>query len=75
MFLRTKETEPVKAKDSAKFERAKLEFGFCGRRFVYGSFNCDVKEIARRNENTRTEFVGNKTFAGWLRFGKRDIAF
>ena len=75
-FLQSKEIAPVWAKDAAKFERAKLEFNGYEKRFVFKMFDYDIREIFSRNaENTQSVIKKRKTFALWLRIGKKARQF
>lgn len=70
-FLRTKKIEPPGARDAAKFEAANLEFYNSDRRFALKMFDYDIREIARPDAPARREFDRRKTFAAWLRVGKK----
>lgn len=61
--------------DAAQFESAKLEFYALGKNFVFRRFDYDVKRIARRIHDAPTNFERRKTFAVWLRVGKREFVF
>ena len=74
-FLQSKEVVSGFAKEAAKFERAKLEFNNFGRRFVFRVLEYDVREIQRLNAKMPDDFKKTKTFALWLRIGKRTRHF
>lgn len=68
-FLQTHRIEPAFAKDVAKFERGKLEFFGFEKRFVYKSFDYDVRNFLMNSE--KTDLNKRKSFAFWIRIGKR----
>jgi hypothetical protein len=71
-FINKGEKEDIWIKDLARFEQAKLEFNGYGKNFVFRVFDFDVKEIHRRDAETQNfELKRKKTFALWLRIGKR----
>jgi hypothetical protein len=70
-FLQTKRIEPVWVADSAKYERANLEFNAYQKRFIFRLFDYDIKQISRHNAEPQRKFGRKKTFAAWLRFGKQ----
>ncbi|HLM61143.1 MAG TPA: hypothetical protein VK308_10080, partial [Pyrinomonadaceae bacterium] len=71
-FLQTKEIAAVWAKDTAKFEQAKLEFNGYEKRFVFKMFDYDVREIFSHNaEKTESVIKKRKTFTLWLRIGEK----
>ena len=72
-FLRERETNWKS--DAARFESAKLEFYALGKNFVFRRFDYDVKEIYRRFHELPMNFERRKTFAVWLRIGKREFVF
>jgi hypothetical protein len=74
-FLQTEEVEPFWARDAAKFERAKLEFNNFGKRFIFGVFDCDVREFVRLNANAPNEIRKKKTLAIWIKFGNKSRHF
>lgn len=69
------EAEKNWKRDVARFESAKLEFYAGGKRFVFKIFDYDVKEISRRVAELPLNFEKRKTFAVWLRIGKREFVF
>lgn len=74
-FLQSKKIEPVWTKDLAKFERARLSFNNSEKRFLLEKFDYDVREIikdiSRAGKNPQSDFPRRKTYAVWLRFGRR----
>jgi hypothetical protein len=70
-FLQTKKIELVWVADLAKYERAKLEFNVCQKRFIFRIFDYDIKEISRNNAAPQGKFFRKKTFAAWFRFGRQ----
>lgn len=72
-FLREREKDWKR--DAAKFEAAKLEFYAHGKSLVFRIFDYDVKEISRRIAEPPPNFQKRKTFALWLRIGKREFVF
>lgn len=74
-FLHSKNLELIWAKDLAKFEQAKLEFYGLNKRVVFRILDYNVKEISRQGTKAQSEIRKKKTFAVWLRIGKREIVF
>jgi hypothetical protein len=74
-FLQSEKIEPVWAKDLAKFEQARLSFNNSAKRFLLKRFDFDVRvilrEISRAGAKAQSDFPKRKTFAVWLRLGKR----
>lgn len=71
-FINKQEKEDVWIKDLARFEQAKLEFYGSGKNFVFRGFDFDLKEIHRRDAEAQSfELKKKKTFAVWLRIGKK----
>lgn len=70
-FLQSEKVEPFWARDLAKFEQAKLEFNGRRKHFVFRIFDCDIKEIFHQGIEPQKEFGEKKTFAVWLRVGKK----
>lgn len=66
------EIEDIWVKDLARFEQAKLEFNGFGKNFVFRVFDFDIKKIHRRDAEAQNfELKRKKTFAIWLRIGKK----
>ncbi len=61
-FLQTEKIELIWARDLAKYERAKLEFNACQKRFIFRFFDYDIKEISRHNAEPQRKFLRKKTF-------------
>jgi len=78
-FLQSKKIEPVWVKDLARFERARLSFNNSEKRFWREKFDFDVRaiirEISREGAKTQSDFPKRKTYAVWLRIGKRTKHF
>lgn len=78
-FLQTKKIEPLWAKDLAKFEQTRLSFNNSAKRFLLKRFDFDVREIiktlSRAGAKAESDFRKRKTFAVWLRLGKRTKHF
>lgn len=74
-FLQTKNMEPFWIKDLAKFEKSKLEFSGFGKNFVIKSFDFDIRQIFRLNNETVNELKKRKTLAVWLKIGKKSKHF
>ncbi|HLM00969.1 MAG TPA: hypothetical protein VK400_07920 [Pyrinomonadaceae bacterium] len=78
-FLQSKEIEPVRAKDLAKFEQSRLMFYNSEKRFLLKRFDFDIrevlKEISSAGGKAQSDFPKRKTFAVWLRIGKRTKHF
>lgn len=72
-FLRSEEEIQPWIKDLAKFERSRLEFHNCERRFVILHLKYDLRN--RLTEPMAREPVRRRTFAVWLRAGKRNFHF
>lgn len=74
-FLQSKEINPIWARDLAKFEQARFTFNNSEKRFLLKRFDFDVreilKEISRAGEKGQSDFPKRRTFAVWLRLGKR----
>jgi hypothetical protein len=74
-FLQSKKIEPVWAKDLARFEGARLSFNNSEKRILLKRFDFDIreiiKEISRQGAKAQSDFPGRKTYAVWLRIGKR----
>lgn len=74
-FLQSKKIEPVWAKDLARFEGARLLFNNSGKRFLLKKFDFDVRKIIREispaGAKAQRDFSERKTYAVWLRIGKR----
>lgn len=78
-FLQKAEIYPVWKKDLSRFERARLIFNSNSQGFVFEKFDFDVweilKEISNGVEKMPDDFPKRKTFAVWLRVGKRTKHF
>jgi hypothetical protein len=74
-FLQTKEIKFAWAKDLARFEKARLSFNNSEKRFLPENFDFDIREIireiSREGAKTQRDFPRRKTYAVWLRIGKR----
>ncbi len=70
-FLQKKDFETLWINDLAKFEQAKLEFSGFGKNFVVKSFDFDIRGIFLIKNETKIELKKRKTFAVWLRIGKK----
>jgi len=70
-FLQKSYFETLWIKDLAKFEQARLEFSGFGKNCVFKSFDFDLRQIFSAGNETGFEFKKRKTFAVWLRIGKR----
>ena len=69
-FLQKSDVSEI-IKNVAKFEKTKLEFFACGKRFAICRLNYDIEEIAKNQSNFRRK----KTIAVWLRIGKKTKHF
>lgn len=78
-FLQSKKIEPIWAKDLARFEQARLSFNNSEKRFSLKRFDFDVRkivrEVSREGAKAQSEFPKRKTYAVWLRVGKRTKHF
>ena len=78
-FLQSKEIKPLWIKDLAKLERSRLAFNNSEKRFLLKRFDFDIreilKEISREGAQAQSDFPKRKTFAVWLRAGKRTKHF
>ncbi len=63
------------AKNISKFERTKLEFFACGKRFAVCRLDYDIKEISRKGAKTQSDFRRKKTIAIWLKIGNKTKHF
>lgn len=71
-YINRREKEDIWLKDLARFEQAKLEFNGYGRNFIFRVFDFDVKEIQLKGAEAQSfELKKKKTFALWLRIGKK----
>lgn len=70
-FLQKKDFESLWIKDLAKFEQARLEFSGFGKNFVFKSFDFDIRGIFSAENEMEINLKKRKTYAVWLRIGKR----
>ncbi len=70
-FLQKRNLDILWIKDLAKFEQAKLEFSGFGKNFVIKSFDFDLREIFSTEYEMEIKLKKRKTFAVWLRIGKK----
>lgn len=71
VFLQQRNLETWWIKDLTKFEQARLEFSGFGKNFVIKSFDFDMRQIFSAENETKIEPGKRKTYAVWLRFGKK----
>lgn len=62
-------------KNTARFEQAKLVFFGYGKTFVYRKFQFDMREISRQGAKRQSKYPIRKTFAIWLKIGKRNVHY
>ena len=78
-FLQKQKIEPDWVTDLAKFERARLIFNSHVKNFVVERFQYNIKEILREFSSkggyTQSNFQRRKTFAVWLRIGRKSKTF
>ncbi|MGC2235802.1 MAG: hypothetical protein WA584_06550 [Pyrinomonadaceae bacterium] len=74
-FLQNRKTKPVWAKDSAKFEQARLLFDSKAKDFLFRKFNFDIRKISREDAKALSEFPARRTFAIWIRVGNKSKHF
>lgn len=74
-FLEKNEFSSKYTKDVARFEQAKLEFFNYGKNFVFRAFQFNIREIIRRDAKSQIDFPNRKTFAIWLKIGKRNVHY
>ena len=70
-FLQTRELKFAWIKDLARFERAGLTFGAGLKKFVFEKFDFDIRLVLNEKPDSPADFPGRKTFAVWLKIGKR----
>lgn len=58
-------------KDISEFEKAKLEFFDYGKNFIVRSFSFDIRKIPHKRNDSLSNLPKRKTYAVWLRIGKR----
>lgn len=73
-FLLEQPTEPIWAKDLAKYEQAKLIFNANLKKFIFLKLDFNIQEILKDisvgNTGAHKNFPKRKTFAIWLKTGK-----
>ncbi len=69
-YLESKNLYPTWLKDLVKLERAKLEFGGFGKRFILKKLDYDLRNIYQIKVNKNKDFGKRYTLAIWLKFGK-----
>jgi hypothetical protein len=78
-FLQAEELNPNWAKDIAKFESSRLSFRNSAKWLLLKRFDFDIreiiKEISLESSSAQSDFRKRKTFAVWLRTGKRTKQF
>ncbi|MGI8641657.1 MAG: hypothetical protein ACR2MG_17145 [Pyrinomonadaceae bacterium] len=72
-FLQARENGWLK--DLIIFEQARLIFNGYGKRFLLRVFQYNIKEICRRDAKAQSDFPKRKTFAVWLKIGRRNRHF
>lgn len=78
-FLQNQPLEILWAKDLAKFEFSRLIFNSDTKKFVFASFDHDIREIihvfSNDNAESQKNFRYKITFALWLKVGKKGKQF
>lgn len=78
-YLQTAEIEFVWKKELARFEQARLVFNSGEKDFVCRTFDFDIRQIVKHLADgdgaAKNDFPQRKTYAVWLRAGKRSKFF